>query len=349
VEQLKLLGVALGLASLAGVNLYLTVFATGLSIHYHWITLGPAYQSLEVLGHPAVIIISGILYLLEFFADKIPWIDSAWDAVHTVIRPIGGALLAIQVLGHPSPAFTILVALLAGGTSLITHTAKSTTRLASNASPEPFSNIALSLGEDAAVLGGLALIHFNPLLALLLFALFIGAFLYFAPKILRAMKVRIWLTFKKLNLPASSSVAEKLPSTLPARLESVFDRENVLDETIHLALSCVSGRGRRIPANLFGALVATDEEPHKLTFVARKNGRPFAQRIELDGAIVAHEPKFLSENLTIFPAAGKGAKYTFVFARPDAAMVEEIVKDLRRRLNAAAIRSEEVAAAPIGQ
>ena len=138
-EQLKLLGVALGLASLAGINLYLTVFVTGLSIHYQWITLGPSYQSLEVLGHPAVIIVAGTLYLLEFLADKIPWVDTAWDAVHTVIRPIGGALLAIQVLGHPSPAFTLIVALLAGGTSLITHTAKSTTRLASNTSPEPFS------------------------------------------------------------------------------------------------------------------------------------------------------------------------------------------------------------------
>ena len=163
-ERLNLLSVALGLACLAGINLYLTVFATGLAIHFHWITLAPAYQSLEVLGHPVIITIAGILYFLEFFADKIPWIDSAWDAVHTVIRPIGGALLAIQVLGHPSPAFTVIVALLAGGTSLVTHTAKAATRLATNTSPEPFSNIALSVAEDVAVVRGLALIHFNPLL-----------------------------------------------------------------------------------------------------------------------------------------------------------------------------------------
>src|ERR1700730_15095439 len=147
-DRLNLLGVALGLAALAGVNLYLTVLATGLAIHFHWITLAPAYQSLEALGDPLIVTIAGVLYVLEFFADKIPWVDSAWDAVHTVIRPIGGALLAIQVLGHPSPAFTIIVALLAGGTSLITHTAKAATRLASNTSPEPFSNIALSFGED---------------------------------------------------------------------------------------------------------------------------------------------------------------------------------------------------------
>nr|MDQ2659508.1 DUF4126 domain-containing protein [Verrucomicrobiota bacterium] len=99
-EQLNLLGVALGLAALAGINLYLTVFVTGLAVNQHWITLAPQYQSLGVLGHPAIVTIAGVLYFLEFFADKIPWIDSAWDAVHTIIRPIGGALLAIQVLGH---------------------------------------------------------------------------------------------------------------------------------------------------------------------------------------------------------------------------------------------------------
>src|SRR5437763_8694210 len=185
-ERLHLLSAALGLAALAGINLYLTVFATGLAIHYHWITLDPAYQSLQVLGDPIVIMLAGTLYLLEFFADKIPWIDSAWDAVHTVIRPIGGALLAIQVLGHSSPTLDVLVVLLAGTTSLLAHTAKATTRLVSNTSPEPFSNIALSFGEDAAVLGGLALLHYHPVIALSIFLIAIGALVYLAPEIFRA-------------------------------------------------------------------------------------------------------------------------------------------------------------------
>src|SRR5467141_4425707 len=231
-EKLDLLAVALGLACLAGINLYLTVFITGLAIHFHWITLAPAYQSLEVLGQPWIIVIAGILYLLEFFADKIPWVDSIWDAVHTIIRPIGGALLAIQVLGHPSPAFTVIVALLAGGTSLIAHTAKAATRLASNTSPEPFSNIGLSLGEDAAVLGGLALMHFNPLLALIILLIAIGAFFYFALRILRATKAKIWLAWKKLNGPADLDMPAKLPVTLSARLAPIFSRQNLLGETI---------------------------------------------------------------------------------------------------------------------
>jgi Domain of unknown function (DUF4126) len=332
VDRLNLLSVALGLAALAGINLYLTVLATGLAIHFHWITLSPDYQALEVLGHPAVMIIAGVLYLLEFFADKIPWVDSIWDAVHTVIRPIGGALLAIQVLGHPSPTFTVIVALLAGGTSLITHTAKASTRLATNSSPEPFSNIALSLGEDAAVIGGLALIYHNPIVALSIFAVAIAAFFYFAPKILRTMKAKLWLAWKKLNFPADYKLPAKLPITLPSGVAEIFNKQNTLNETIAWAAPCLSGRGRRIPANLFGALVSTIEEPKKLWFIGRKNRRPFTATIDLEGMMVAHEPKFLSENLIIVPATGKGARYLFIFPRSRAADVEQIVENLRREL-----------------
>jgi hypothetical protein len=343
VEKLDLLAVALGLACLAGVNLYLTVFVTGLAIHFHWISLAPQYQSLEVLGNPWIITIAGILYFLEFFADKIPWLDSAWDAVHTVIRPIGGALLAIQVLGHPSPAFTVIVALLAGSTSLVVHTAKAATRLTANTSPEPFSNIGLSLGEDAAVLGGLALVHFNPLLALLIFLLGIAAFLYFAPKILRVAKAKIWLAWKKLNGPADVNAPVKLSERLPSRLESVFSREDVLSETIAWAAPCISGRSRRIPANLFGALVATNEEPHKISFGARKGRRPFVRAIDLEGSVVTHESKFLSENLVISPTAGRGPQYLFIFPRPNAALVEQIVRNLRDRLSEQVLQEQTTA------
>ena len=352
VEKLDLLAVALGLAALAGINLYLTVFVTGLAIHFHWITLGPQYQSLEILGDPWIIAIAGVFYFLQFFADKIPWVDSIWDAVHTIIRPIGGALLAIQVLGHPSPAYTVMVALLAGGTSLIAHTAKAATRLTSNTSPEPFSNVGLSLGEDAAVLGGLALVHFNPLLALAIFLICIAAFLYFAPKILRAMRTKIWLAWKKINLPAYFNRTPTLPVTLPPKFASIFARENILGETIAWAVKCVSGRGRpagrslgggRIQPNLFGALVATREEPHKLIFVARKGRREYARTIELDRFVVNREPNFLSENLVISPADGRGPKYSFVFPRSDAAVVELIVRDLQHRLNESAMHEQVTA------
>src|SRR5213595_7541 len=333
VERLNLLSVALGLACLAGLNLYLTVFATGLAIHYHWIVLAPQYQSLSALDQPVLIIISGVLFLLEFFADKIPWIDSVWDAVHTIIRPIGGALLAIQVVGHAGPTVDVLIVLLAGTTSLATHTAKATTRLLSNTSPEPFSNIALSVGEDAAVLGGLALLPYHPIIAFSIFLIALAAFFYFAPKILRATKVKLWLVWRKLNEPAFFHREATLPLNLPAKLAPVFSKQNLLGETIAWAVPCVSGRGRRIPPNLFGALVATNEEPRKLTFVARKGSRPIARTIELDGMTIAREPKFLSENLVIFQAEGRGQKYSFIFLRSRAAEVERIGDYLRQNLS----------------
>ena len=339
-ERLDLLAVALGLACLAGINLYLTVFVAGLAIHFHWITLAPQYQSLEVLGNPWVITVAGTLYFLEFFADKIPWLDSAWDVVHTFIRPIGGALLAIQVLGHPNPAFTVIVALLAGSTSLLVHTAKAATRLTANTSPEPFLNIGLSLGEDAAVLGGLALVHFNPLLALLIFLVGIAAFVYLAPKIVRAIRAKTWLAWRKLNWPADlDNILGKLSDNLPTRLASVFSGETLLNKTIAWAAPCISGRGRRIAPNLFGALVATNEEAHKIFFVARKNRRVFARTIDLEGSVVTHEPKFLSENLIILPVAGK-SPYLFLFSRPDAALVEQIVQNLRQRLGEPALQEQ---------
>ena len=104
-EVLQTLSVALGLAALSGYSLYLTVFSTGLAIHYGWVHLAPQFESLSVLGDPAILIVSGVLFALEFFADKIPWVDTIWDAVHTVIRPVGGAFLATRALGHTSPVF----------------------------------------------------------------------------------------------------------------------------------------------------------------------------------------------------------------------------------------------------
>ncbi|HVF72723.1 MAG TPA: DUF4126 domain-containing protein [Chthoniobacterales bacterium] len=331
-ERFNLLSVALGLACLAGINLYLTVFVTGLAIHQHWIVLSPTYQSLEVLGQPWIITLAGILYVLEFFADKIPWVDSAWDTVHTIIRPIGGALLAVQALGEHKATMEVLIILLAGTTSLVTHTAKASTRLVANSSPEPASNIGLSIAEDVAVFGGLALIHYNPVLAISIFALAIAAFLYFAPKVFRSMKARIWLALNKLNAAADIRRSTSLPIALPSRLAPIFSKQNLLGETIAWAVPCISGRGRRIPANLFGALVATNEEPHKIVFVARRNWKPFFQTVDLEGMTIAREPQFLSENLVLVPSEGRGPKYSFLFTRSRGGLVESIAEDLREKL-----------------
>lgn len=333
-DQFKLLGVALGLACLAGINLYLTVFVTGLAIHQHWIVLSPAYQSLAVLGNPLILWISGTLYVLEFFADKVPWIDSAWDMVHTIIRPIGGALLAIQVLGQTSPAFDVIVALAAGSASLVTHSAKASTRLVTNASPEPFSNIGLSLLEDAAVVGGLALIHFNPVIALALFVLLLSVILYFAPKIFRAVRVKLWLIWKKLNGPADSDSTADLPTSLPSRYSSAFTHENLLGETLAWAVPCIAKKVRGVPANSSGVLVATNEDQSKLLFLVRKGWGARAQTIGLSDVTARREPKFVSENLLIAPETGKGTGYLFIFERGRGPWVQQIVEFVNRRSQA---------------
>jgi hypothetical protein len=161
----------------------------------------------------------------------------------------------------------------------------------------------------------------------------IAAFLYFAPKVFRSMKAKIWLALNKLNAAADLRRPATLPIALPSKLAPVFTKQNLLGETIAWAVPCLSGRGRRIPANLFGALVATNEEPHKLVFVGRKNWKPFCQAIELEGSTVTREPQFLSENLVIVPSEGRGPKYSFLFTRTRGALVELIVEDLRGRMS----------------
>ena len=168
-EILEQLGIALGFATLAGVNLYLTTLVAGLAIRFNWLSLADKYEQLETLADPWVIGIAGLLFAIEFFEDKIPWVDSTWDVLHTVIRPVGGILLALAALGELDPTISVIAALLAGGASLTTHMAKAGGRLLINFSPEPVSNIAASSAEDGLVLGGLGLMAFAPLPAFFFF------------------------------------------------------------------------------------------------------------------------------------------------------------------------------------
>src|SRR4029077_11096886 len=138
------------LAFASGLNVYATVAVLGLGAHYHLVDLPEQFRALD---HPGIIIARPALYAVEFVADKIPWFDSVWDAVHTIVRPIGGALIAANALGAASPVATALAALLGGSIAMTTHVTKAGTRAAVNTSPEPFSNWLLSLGEDAVAIG----------------------------------------------------------------------------------------------------------------------------------------------------------------------------------------------------
>lgn len=162
-ELLVTLGRTLGFSLAAGVNLYATVTLLGLAARYGWVDLPDQFQA---FNNPWVIGVAALLYVVEFFADKIPWVDTIWDTVHTFIRPVGGALIAVAALGEASPTVEGMTALLGGAVAAGSHITKAGTRVAANASPEPFSNWALSLAEDifVVILGFITLQY--PLVAL---------------------------------------------------------------------------------------------------------------------------------------------------------------------------------------
>jgi len=167
-DHLAVVGTAVGLGVSAGLSLYGTAFLLGLAIRLGWLQPAPSFEGLWILGDPLVLTLAGALFAVEFLADKIPWVDSVWDALNTVIRPVGGALLAMRALGDLSPVAEVIAFLLLGGVALVTHTAKASVRLAVNTSPEPFSNVLVSFGENGLVLAGVWLAVAHPLLALLL-------------------------------------------------------------------------------------------------------------------------------------------------------------------------------------
>lgn len=151
----ELLGVAGSVSLLAGWRLYLCIFATGLAMRTGYVDLPSNLASLDVLANNWVLGASGVGLVAEFFADKIAWLDSMWDAVHTAIRPIGGALLSMAIIDSSDPTWQVISLLLGGGAALASHATKAGARAVVNASPEPFSNVAVSTGEDV-VTGSMA-------------------------------------------------------------------------------------------------------------------------------------------------------------------------------------------------
>jgi hypothetical protein len=191
--DLVTLGRTLGFSFAAGVNLYATVAILGLAARYGWVDLPPQFQT---FNNPVIIGTALVLYLVEFFADKIPYFDTLWDILHTAIRPLGGALIAVTTLGDASPGVEGLVALLGGTVAAGSHLTKTSTRAVANTSPEPASNWALSFGEDVFVigLGYLALAH--PIAALLVAGVLLIVIVVFAAVIVRT--VRRWFSRRRV-------------------------------------------------------------------------------------------------------------------------------------------------------
>jgi uncharacterized membrane protein len=184
-DWLSTLGFAMGSAWLSGLNLYATVATLGLLERFNLVHLP---GSLSFVSAWWIIALAGSLFVIEFIADKIPAVDSVWDAIHTFIRIPAGAVLAYSAFADATPGVRMAATLLGGGVALSSHGTKAAARLTANMSPEPFSNIALSLVEDVIAIGSTLLMVFHPVVILIVVIFFVVLAFWMIRKIVRAFK-----------------------------------------------------------------------------------------------------------------------------------------------------------------
>jgi len=184
-QIIKLIALSMGVSWASGINLYATLLVLGIGQMTGNLALP---SDLQILANPLIIGAAGLMYAVEFFADKIPGVDTGWDAVHTFIRIPAGALLAFGAVGEVSQPAAVAAAILGGGITAGSHATKSGTRVIINASPEPFTNWAASIGEDILAVGGLWTAFYHPWIFVGLLILFILFMIWFLPKIWRGIK-----------------------------------------------------------------------------------------------------------------------------------------------------------------
>ncbi len=198
------LALTMGSSWASGINLYAALFILGLGGATGNIALP---GELAILENPFVIGSAAVMYLIQFFADKIPGVDSAWDAVHTFVRIPAGAMLAEGTVGDVSPALEIAAGILGGGVAATSHAAKTGTRLMINTSPEPVSNWTASISEDLMVLGGLWTALHHPILFIMLFLIFIGLAIWLLPKLwglIKGLLMKMTRFLKMTSAPSAS-------------------------------------------------------------------------------------------------------------------------------------------------
>lgn len=324
----------MGLGLVSGLNLYATVLTVGLGIRLGVITLNPELSGLAVLASPYVLIAAGVIYLVEFFADKIPWVDSIWDGVHTLIRPLGAAVIGATAIGAVEPQ-TAVIAALCAGVSLSGHSVKAGTRLLANHSPEPFSNIGLSLVEDVLVVIGSWLALAHPAIMVAVVVVFLIAFAWFAPKAFRLMRVEYLATLallKKFYLRAKQFVfgergrlaAAGAEFTVPVDVVggsgaavSEADSDDVPEHMSHrfnnttgsqYFIRCTAGKGVRRLRHSVGYLQLSDDS---LVFVTKRMFRLRDHQIERSRIEDVHFSKGLLFDRLIIRTGGKQQQFHF--------------------------------------
>ena len=202
-DPITTIALTLGVGWASGINLYAAILTLGIMQASGAIVLPPG---LEILSEPLVVVAAVFMYLVEFFADKVPGVDSGWDALHTFIRIPAGAVLAAAAIGPVDPGWMLAAGLVGGTLAAGTHATKAGSRLLINASPEPFSNWAASIAEDVTVIAGLWLALKHPLMFIVLLALFVALLAWLTPKLFRVLKRVAQKLFGRRE-PAPPSVA----------------------------------------------------------------------------------------------------------------------------------------------
>jgi hypothetical protein len=343
-EILEQMGLALGLASLAGVNLYLTVLVTGVLVRFDLLQLADRFESVEALGHPWVLAVAGSLFVIEFITDKVPWVDSLWDSVHTVIRPVGGVLLALQAMGDMPPYMEVVAGLLAGGAALTTHGAKAGTRLVVNHSPEPFSNVSMSLVEDIGVVGGTFLALLQPVAAFCIFSGLLILLWVLFPQIVRAIRASLWFVWSKLRMPG-----RREPLTHPEQLERHLDSESaallrahadIKEGDVSWTAAGVTGKSkgwRGLKPNL-QALLVVPKEGDRVHVVTKRGFRDPVISIPMARVSVDVESRFLSDNVSLISAT---QSFVLRFPRGHSGLVETVALRLKEMSGGAELATEE--------
>lgn len=325
-DAIQLIGSTIGLGFVAGIRLYATILALGLAIRFHLLHLSAQTASLEILAHPAVLAAAGSACLAEFFVDKVPWMDSLWDSFHTFIRPVGAAILAAAALGHVDPVLRLTLIILCGGVAFASHSSKAATRLLVNHSPEPFTNIGLSLAGDALTPFGIWLSLRHPVVALSLVLLFLGIFAWVGGNVFRSVRLQIVALRARFTgktataasqsfVPAASSPAAKAldaiarnAAPLPERLAR-FVARSLKVETHPVGIRVGATNSIEGLRNSIGYLIVAGDD---LAFVTRRRFRCRLHRIKLADVVTAEWKAGLFLNgLTLRTRAGDRAFYVF--------------------------------------
>lgn len=229
-EIIAKLGSLLGLSFISGINLYATVAVTGICAKYHLIRgLPPEFNA---LANDGVILIAFALYMLEFFMDKIPGLDALWDLIHTLIRPLGGALIALMQVGDASPATQVIVFMLGASLASMAHLTKAGVRLIINTSPEPFSNIAVSLGEDGMVIGLSYLSLAYPKTSFFLVLAMLCVTVLVLPLLIRTVRMLFAALFFRIKCFFDNNAPLAASRNLPFVFDVYLDRQTGKDENI---------------------------------------------------------------------------------------------------------------------